>query len=84
MFDDGVLIKLYEQKHIPADQLVCNPVLMQEFIADYTARTGQNVELPKLSIHLLNLRKRGEAKGGLPRLRRGYNGRCSMSGVTAF
>jgi hypothetical protein len=75
MFHDPILKKLYERFHITADRLVCDPVLMQRLTTEYVARTGHHVEPIELSQHLLNLRKRGEAKGGLARLSRNYTGR---------
>lgn len=75
IFDDAILRQMYLQYAIPCDRLVSNPSSLQSFTKDYESRTGQVVEPAVLSHHLLNLRRRGEAKGGLGRLQRAYNGR---------
>ncbi len=74
-FDDKVLKQMYVEYDIPCDPLISDSAKLRSFANDYTERTGHHVELTRLSRHLFNLRKRGEAKGGLPRLRRKYNGR---------
>ncbi len=58
-----------------SDPLIGDRARLRSFADDYADRTGQKVELTQLSRHLFNLRKRGEARGGLPKLRRTYNGR---------
>lgn len=75
LFNDGILKQMYLEYAIPCDRLVSNPNSLQSFTKDYANRTGQVVEPAVLSHHLLNLRRRGEAKGGLCRLQRAYNGR---------
>ncbi len=74
-FDDPIIIEMYLEYNIPCDTLICDQELFFPFVEDYIQRTGQQVELPQFAKHLLKLRKCGEAKGGLPRLRRVYNGR---------
>jgi hypothetical protein len=74
-FDDGILKAMYVEYGIPCDRLVSDPDKLKEFGSDYAMRSGDNVQLGKLGHHMLNLRRRGEDKGGLPRLRRRYNGR---------
>ena len=74
-FDDAILRQMYREYAIPCDRLVSNPNSLQKFTQDYASRTGQDVEPAALSHHLLNLRRRGEEKGGLGRLQRAYNGR---------
>jgi hypothetical protein len=74
-FDDAILRQMYLEYAIPCDRLVSNPSSLQGFTKDYVSRTGQVVDPAVLSHHLLNLRRRGEAKGGLGRLQRAYNGR---------
>ena len=75
MFQNEVLVEMYVSHGITCDCLVSNPDTLTHFAKEYTARTGQKVEPAKLSHHMLNLRKLGQNKGGLPRLRRSYNGR---------
>ncbi len=70
MFNDDILRGLYVKYDVTCDKLVCNPQLMSKFAADYTAISSHVVEPSELSHHLLNIRKRGEANGGLPRLLR--------------
>ncbi len=73
--DDAILKQMYIEYNTPCDRLVSNPGSLQAFAEDYAQRTGQQVEAARVSHRLLTLRKLGQAKGGLPRLRRAYNGR---------
>ena len=73
--NDDLLRQMYIEYNAPCDRLVSNPVSLQAFAEDYVQRTGQQVEAAQVSHRLLTLRKLGAAKGGLPRLRRTYNGR---------
>ncbi len=75
MFNDGLLRTMYVEYAIPCDRLVSNPSTLSRFASDYAQRSGHNVELARLAHHLLNLRRRGEANGGLSRLQRAYSGR---------
>jgi len=75
VFDDVIIREMYQEYNIPCDTLVSNQKQLLSFVDDYIHRTGHKVELTHLAHHLLTLRKRGEVKGGLPRLRRFYNGR---------
>ena len=75
MFNDCLLRAMYVEFGIPCDRLVSNPATLARFASDYTHRSGHAVELAPLAHHLLNLRRRGEANGGLSRLQRAYNGR---------
>lgn len=75
VFDDGVLKQMYVEYDTPCDPLVSDPSKLLSFAADYGERTGQQVEPAQVSHRLLTLRKLGEAKGGLPKIRRRYNGR---------
>jgi hypothetical protein len=74
-FDDNVLREMYVEYDTACDRLVSDPSTLLSFVEDYVDRTGQQVQPAQVSHRLLTLRKRGEAKGGLPRLRRKYNGR---------
>jgi hypothetical protein len=73
--DDSVLREMYVKDNVPCDRLVSDPERLFAFTQAYTDRTGQEIEPAHLAHRLLTLRKLGEAKGGLPRLRRTYHGR---------
>lgn len=73
--DDNVLKLMYVEYDTPCDSLVSDPARLLSFADNYAERTGQHVEPAQVSHRLLTLRKLGEAKGGLPKLRRKYNGR---------
>jgi len=75
MFDDDLLRTMYVEYDIPCDPLVRSPADIARFTSDYTHRSGHAVTSGSLARYLHNMRKRGEAKGGLPKLRRAYNGR---------
>lgn len=74
-FDDDVLKQMYVTYDTPCDRLVSDPASLLSFAKDYAERTGQQVEPAQVSHRLLTLRKLGEAKGGLPKLRQRYNAR---------
>jgi hypothetical protein len=73
--DDSVLREMYVKDNVPCDRLVSDPERLFAFTQAYTDRTGEEIDAADLAHRLLTLRKLGEAKGGLPRLRRDYNGR---------
>jgi hypothetical protein len=73
--DDSLLREMYVKHNMPCDRLVSDPERLLAFTQAYTDRTGQEIEPAQLGQRLLNLRKLGEAKGGLPRLRRVYHAR---------
>jgi hypothetical protein len=75
IFDDDLLRQMYVDYDTPSDRLVSDPAKLRAFVDDYTERTGQQLEPSQIAHRLLTLRKLGEAKGGLTRLRRAYNGR---------
>jgi hypothetical protein len=75
VFDDDVLKQLYAETNVPCDSLVSNPATLSAFARTYAERTTQEVEPAVLARRLLSLRKLGQAKGGLPKLRRMYHGR---------
>ncbi|HPC97087.1 MAG TPA: hypothetical protein PLU87_19270 [Sedimentisphaerales bacterium] len=68
--NDEILREMYVEYNAPCDRLVSDPECLSAFAEDYAQRTGQQVEAACISHRLLTLRKLGEAKGGLPRLRR--------------
>lgn len=74
-FDDAILKKMYLEYRVPCDSLVSNSASLQTFVEDYATRAGQSVDAAMLAHHMLKLRKRGQANGGLSRLKRVYNGR---------
>jgi hypothetical protein len=74
-FKDDVLKQMYVETDVPCDTLVSDPERLLAFAQTYAERTDQEVEPAQLAHRLLTLRKLGEAKGGLPKLRRRYNGR---------
>lgn len=74
-FNDNVLKQMYIEYNTPCDTLVSDPAKLLSFAEDYEERTTQQIKPADLSHRLLTLRKLGEAKGGLPKLRRRYNGR---------
>jgi hypothetical protein len=78
-FDNATLIKMYLEYRVPCDRLVSNPRKLERFTKDYISRAKQPVEPADLAHKLLNLRRKGQAKGGLPRLKRNYNGRGNTS-----
>ncbi len=73
--DDAVLRQMYVIHNTPCDRLVSDPERLLAFTQAYMGQTGQEIEPARLSQRLLHLRKLGEARGGLPRLRRTYHGR---------
>jgi hypothetical protein len=73
--DDDVLREMYVKNNLPCDRLVSDPERLLAFTKSYADRTGQEIDPADLAHRLLTLRKLGEAKGGLPRLRRTFSGR---------
>lgn len=71
----SVVIELYVADDVPCDRVVSDPTMLSSFTDRYNARTGQSLSPGEVGHDLLNLRRRGEAKGGLPRLRRAFDGR---------
>lgn len=70
VFDDNALREMYMEYDIPCDRLVSDPAELFYFKQAYTQRTDQEITCKDLAHRLLTLRKLGQAKGGLPRLRR--------------
>ena len=69
-FNDDVLKKMYVEYDIPCDELVSSSVRLKGFADDYIGRTGHQVQPEAIGRHMLKLRKIGQARGGLPRIRR--------------
>jgi hypothetical protein len=74
---DTAIIEEYTSFAIPADRIVAEPQVAVRFCEAVNRRLPEELQVDQamLNKRLLNLRRRGEAKGGLPRLRRAYNGR---------
>jgi|GEM_PF-545489 len=74
---DTVIRQKYEFFDTPVDQIVSDESLAKKFAKLVNAELpdSDKVELTWLKQRLLSLRKRGEDKGGLPRIRRSYFGR---------
>jgi hypothetical protein len=70
-----IIVNLYREYGIPADSLVIDPERMRDFHLDYVHQSNHGVTMKELCGYLLNQRKLGEEKGGLPKLCRQYNGR---------
>jgi hypothetical protein len=74
---DSAIIEEYANLHIPADRIVVDPQLAAGFREAVNARLPKELQVDQavLNKRLLNLRRRGEANGGLPRLQRNHNAR---------
>jgi len=74
---DNVIRAQYEQFDVPADQITADPTLAAEFteLVNAALDTTEPVDTAKVNRRMLNLRKRGQDKGGLPRLRHECSGR---------
>jgi hypothetical protein len=66
---DSAIIEEYTKWAIPADRIVADPRVSVEFFDAVNRRlpAEHQVDQPTLNKRILNLRKRGEANGGLPR-----------------
>ena len=74
---DSVIVTEYVPFDTPADKIVADPEVSAEFtnkVNSHLPAAGR-VNPATVNWRLLTLRKRGEDKGGLPRLERRYNGR---------
>ena len=61
---------------VAADGIVADPDLAMEFTGGVARRSGIfNLDVKVVNLRLLNLRRRGENNGGLPRSQRDYKGR---------
>lgn len=74
---DRVIVEEYAKFDMPADKIPADPSIAVEFLNRVNSRLSPHEQFSQsqLNTHLINLRRRGEANGGLPRLRRSYNGR---------
>lgn len=74
---DDVIIAAYVSINVPADQVVADPELAGRFLAEVNGRLSDDLHLDQKAFNkrLINLRRKGEDNGGLPRLRNNYHGR---------
>jgi hypothetical protein len=74
---DAIIVAVYVTFDQPADRIVADPRMLGEFaeLVNRQLPESDQFEIHEMGRRLLNLRRRGQANGGLPRLRRGYYGR---------
>ncbi len=74
---DSAIIAEYRLYNVPADQILSDPSLAAEFHTRVNRQLPAETHVDRATFNkrLLNLRRRGQANGGLPRLKRVYNGR---------
>lgn len=74
---DKIIIEEYVDFDVPADQVVVDPSFAALFLERVNQRLPDESQFiqAELNKRLINLRRRGQANGGLPRLRRNYSGR---------
>jgi hypothetical protein len=77
MSRDAAICRIYAGIDETADQIVSDPDVTESFCNQVNSelRSEERFDIASLNKRLLNLRRRGEEKGGLIRKRRGYNGR---------
>ena len=65
-----LIIEQYAQFNLPADRIIADPATAARFAdaVNSSLPQGHRFDIPALNQRLLTLRKRGEARGGLPRL----------------
>ena len=74
---DSAIMEEYTKLEIPANQIVSDQSLASDFCNAVNRHLPEGFEVDQKTVNqrLLNLRRRGEANGGLPRLQRSYSGR---------
>ena len=74
---DDVICESYVEFKTPVDRIVASPALSKEFASLVNSQfpRGERRDVETINWRLMTLRKRGEDKGGLPRLERAYYGR---------
>ena len=72
-----MIVVEYVAFNVPAGRIVADPDLAAKFLTRVCRSLPPElqVDLATFNKTLLNLRRRDEAKRGLPRLQRSYNGR---------
>ncbi len=70
-------VKFHEQFGAAADKIVASPDLSTRFADQVNARLSadEQMDVETVNRRIINLRRLGQAKGGLPRLERNYSGR---------
>ena len=66
---DQAIFDVYLTFPLPPDKIVCTPSASERFATLVNDRLphGQRVDVETVSKRLLNLRRKGQEKGGLPR-----------------
>jgi hypothetical protein len=79
---DAVIVREYATFNTPVDRILVDPALSGQFVdlVNSTLAPVDRVDESTLKSRLLTLRKRGQNKKGLPRLRRAFNGRSPRGG----
>ena len=74
---DAAIVAVYAEFNVPADQIVLDPALSEQFGKSVNAALpdDQTVTIVQINKRMISLRKRGAENGGLPRIRREYFGR---------
>jgi hypothetical protein len=74
---DEAILTVYPDFDTPADQIVADPAVSQKLADKVNSFLPGEAKatLAEINKRVLNLRRRGEDKGGLPRLRRTHRGR---------
>jgi len=74
---DEIIRAKYREFATPVDRILADANLVEAFAAMVNVKlpADEHVEVKWLNWRLMTLRKRGEGKGGLPRLERAYYGR---------
>lgn len=69
---DRIIIIVFVRWNMPVDQILRNPIRAQQFCEEVRREDKElnNLDDETILSRVLNLRKIGEDKGGLPRLRR--------------
>jgi hypothetical protein len=69
---DDALRQLYRSFDVPADEIIRQPHLTAKFCDEVRSASGEIAGLgdDDITRRLIQLRKRGESSGGLPRIRR--------------
>jgi hypothetical protein len=74
---DQIIVEVYSSFPLPPDQIVCTPDASTRFASLVNARRPENqrLDVERINKRLLNLRRKGQDKGGLPRRWRDFYGR---------
>lgn len=74
---DEVICRKYALVPYTADEIVSDPAIGNEFLGDVNRELPEDEQFDAAGLNkrLLNLRRKGEEKGGLMRKHRKFNGR---------